>query len=92
MFRLWGKIIKKNKIRESFVFESNETLDKDKLVKLGLEEICYHFNLSVPMWLEDNTKHMKKFSSTKFYRDHFIEEIDFDCLEIEIIEVDKKKN
>ncbi len=92
MFRLWGKIINKNKIQKSFVFESHQIISKDELTKIGLEEICYHFNLSVPMWLEDNTKHMAKFSSTKFYRDHFIEEISFDCLEIEIIEMDKDKN
>ncbi len=91
MFRLWGKIIKKNKIKESYVYESDESLDLEKHVKNGLEDICYHFDLPLPMWLSDNEKHMERFGATAFKKDHFIEKISFDALEIEIIEVDKEE-
>ncbi len=92
MFRLWGKIIHKNRIKSSYVYESTDKLETEVLVKNGLEDICYHFGLAVPMWLADNEKHMKKFSVTSFNQDHFIEKIDFSFLEIEIIETDDKKS
>ncbi len=91
MIRLWGKIVKKNKIINSFVYECPSDEVSLALIKQSLEEICYHFNLSIPMWLDDNDIDMLKFFRTRFYSSHFIEEISFDYLEIEIIEDDKKK-
>ena len=87
MFRLWGKIIKNNRIIMDHVFEM-ETADlsiEDK-TNQGLEALCYHFDLQKPMWLSDNAKDYTMIGTTRFIDHHFIESIDFDCFEIEVIE------
>ncbi|QUI20980.1 hypothetical protein HZI73_01120 [Vallitalea pronyensis] len=92
MFRLWGKLYKHNKIIRDTVInmdESNQT--KDQLTEICLDKICETFDLQHPMWLNDNHKDYPAYGRTAFKQDHFIEQIDFDYLEIEIIEDEKKK-
>ena len=54
----------------------------------ALDEICYQFNLAVPIWLDQNKKEFLKVSKTRFNKDSFIESIDFDYLEFQVIEED----
>ena len=46
------------------------------------------FDLGKPIWLDSNIREFQKHSSTKFRQDNFIEEIDFDFLELHVIEED----
>lgn len=90
MFRLWGKVYKNNKIIQDTVFENDDiSITTEKKVSQGLYEICMQFDLQNPIWLKSNYKDLKQFRRTTFRKDHFIEQIDFDFLEIEIIEEDK---
>ena len=86
MFRLWGKIVKNNNIITDHVFELN-TLDLsvEEKIKQGLEALCYHFDIQKPMWFSDNN-YITMIGKTCFIDHHFIENIDFDYFEIEIIE------
>ena len=52
----------------------------------ALDEICYEFDLSKPLWLDSTINEFKRHSRARFYQDSFIDEIDFDYLEIQIIE------
>ena len=52
----------------------------------SLEEICYLWDLSKPIWLDNNIMDFKRHDKTRFTSDNFIETIDFDYLEIEVIE------
>ena len=54
----------------------------------ALEEVCYQFNLSKPIWLDSNIQDFKRYDNTRFTQDNFIESIDFDYLEIHVIEED----
>ena len=47
-----------------------------------LEQICYELDLGNPIWLDTTVRDFKKHSKTRFYQDNFIEQIDFDYLEI----------
>ena len=47
----------------------------------GLEEICYQMDLGNPIWLDATVRDFKK-------HDNFIEHIEFDYLEIQVIEED----
>ncbi len=89
MFRLWGKVFRNNKLLCDHVFICNDA-DKNRTRKVldGLEDICRKFNLGVPIWLDANISDFKKVSRTRFYADSFMEEIDFDYLEIHVIEED----
>ena len=54
----------------------------------ALEEVCYQFNLSKPIWLDSNIQDFKRYDKTRFTQDNFIESIDFDYLDIHVIEED----
>ena len=87
MFRLWGKVIKDSRFVADHVFElDNQLLSRKERTEEGLEALCYHFDLQKPMWFSDNDKDFKQFGKARFTDQHFIETIEFDYFEIEIIE------
>ena len=86
MFRMWGKIFKKNRMITDTVICVDNDLNRTRKVYQALEEMCYEFDLPKPLWLESNKQDFIRSSKTRFTRDSFIEEIDFDYLEIKVIE------
>jgi hypothetical protein len=54
----------------------------------AIEKVCYEFDLEKPIWLDSNISDFKRHNKTRFTRDSFIESIDFDYLEIQVIEED----
>lgn len=84
--KLWGKIINKNNIIKNHIIELNiDKLTDIKLLSEGIEALCNHFDISNPIWMSKNTADIDLISKTRFNAQHFIEEIDFDCFEIEVI-------
>lgn len=89
MFRVWGKIIKDNHLIKDMVAEIDDSsLSRTKKVFQALEEICYAFDLPKPIWLEINKTDFIRHSRTRFTKDSFIEEIEFDYLDFQVIEED----
>ena len=87
MFRIWGKMFYKNRLLKDVVIENdNIEMTRTKKILDGLSDICYSFDLSVPIWLETNISDFKRNGKTRFYQDSFIETISFDYLEFQIIE------
>ncbi len=87
MFRMWGKLIRNNKLlKDTTVSISDRRLSRTQMVFQALDEICYAFDLSKPIWLDANVSEFKRISKTRFSQDHFIETIPFDYLEIQVIE------
>ena len=86
MFRLWAKEWKDNHMIKDMVIcdESQET--RTHKVFHALEEVCYAFDLSKPIWLELNIEEFKRHSKARFHQDNFVDTIEFDFLEIQIIE------
>jgi hypothetical protein len=89
MFRLWGKLIKNNHTLRDIVIENSSSDTRTHKIQNGLSEICYQFDLSVPIWLESNIAEFKRHKKTRFSSDHFIESIDFDYLELSVLEEDE---
>ena len=54
----------------------------------AIEAACYEFDLGKPIWLESNVESFKRHSKVRFMQDNFIDNIDFDFLEIQVIEED----
>ena len=52
----------------------------------ALDEICYEFDLSKPIWLNHTISEFQRHDKARFYQDNFVDSIDFDYLEIHIIE------
>ncbi len=89
MFRFWGKIFRENRLVKDMVYEnSDSSLNRTKKVFAGIHEFCVAFDLSEPIWLDKNIAEFKRTDKTRFYADNFIENIDFDFLEVHVIEED----
>lgn len=89
MFRIWAKLFKDNHLlRDIVVCNDDNSLSRTKKVFACLEEVCYQFDLSKPIWLETNINDFKRHDKTRFYEDSFIEPISFDYLEFHVIEDD----
>lgn len=88
MFRLWIKIIKDNRLLKDTVIE--DTSDKTRTHKIfdGIEEACIYFDLNKPIWLESTISDFKRLSKARFTQDNFIEPIDFDYMELQVLEED----
>lgn len=88
MFRLWAKIIKDNRLLRDTVIcdDSNDT--RTHKVFHALDEITYQFDLGKPIWLDATIEEFKRHDKARFTQDNFIENIDFDFLEIHVIEED----
>ncbi|MEE1315178.1 MAG: hypothetical protein UHS49_05380 [Faecalimonas sp.] len=86
MFRLWGKIWKENRLLRDTVVCDDSAETRTHKVFQALEAVCYEFDLSKPIWLEPNVEEFRKRDKTRFTQDNFIDGIEFDYLEIQVIE------
>ena len=84
--RIWGKIWKQNHMIQDEVYEEISDDSRTHKIFRGLESLCHTFDLGVPIWLPATIEEFKRLGKARFYQDHFIESIDFDYLEIHIIE------
>lgn len=84
--KIWGKVWKDNHLlRDTVVTDESDDTRTHKVFN-ALYEICVEFDLGKPIWLDSNISEFKRLARTKFRKDSFIEDIDFDCLEIMVIE------
>ncbi len=87
MFRIWAKEWKNTHlIKDMVICNDDENMSRTKKVFDAVEKICVEFDLSAPIWLDSNIAEFKRLDKTRFTRDNFIEDIDFDYLEIHVIE------
>ncbi len=87
MFRIWAKEWKNTHlVKDMVVCNDDENMSRTKKVFDAVEKICVEFDLSAPIWLESNILEFKRLDKTRFTRDNFIDDIDFDYLEIHVIE------
>lgn len=87
MFRMWGKLIKDNHLlKDTTACRGDYSQSRTQMVFDCLDEICYEFDLEKPIWLDSNIKDFKLHDKTRFGLDNFIEAVDFDYLEIQVIE------
>ena len=61
MFRLWAKIIVSGKMVKNMTIEdSDSSLNRTKKIFNAIDEICYTYDLSKPIWLDKNVKEFQK--------------------------------
>ena len=86
--RIWAREFKSNHMLKDTVIEdfSNET--RTHKIFNALDEICHQFDLSKPIWLESCIAVFKRTAKVRFYQDSFIDQIEFDYLEVQVIEED----
>lgn len=87
--KIWFKEWKKSRIvRDVTLEDATEDTRTHKVVRL-LDEACHTLDLSRPIWLAPSIREFQQRAKTRFSKDAFIDSIDFDYLEIEVIEEDE---
>ena len=90
MFRLWAKEWKKGRmLKDKVVCNDNPSLNRTRKIFAAIEEVCSEFDLSNPIWLDKDIAEFKQHDKVRFSKDNFMDEIDFDYLEIQVIEEDE---
>jgi len=90
MYRLWAKKISKNRIVNSIVVKNKEDMSPAEKRDKCLKELCQKLDISVPVWLKKHELEFSQFKYVIFYPQDFIDEIDFDKLEIELMDDGKE--
>ncbi len=86
MYKLWARKISRNKIINSITVKNKDNISNiDKRDKC-LKEICQKLDISVPVWLKKHETEFSQFKSVTFYPQDFVDEVDFDKLEVELID------
>lgn len=88
MFRLWAKIFKDNRLMKDTVICNDSKGTRTHKVFQAIDAIAYEFDLGKPIWLDATVQEFKRHDKARFTQDSFIEPIDFDYLEIHVIEED----
>lgn len=89
MFRIWAKIWKENRmLKDMVVCNSDAQMTRTHKVFAAIDEICNAFDLSKPLWFDITVAEFKKHDKVRFTQDNFIDKIEFDFLEIHVIEED----
>ena len=86
MFRLWAKKWKHSHMIQDIVVCEDTNDTRTHKVFHALEEVCYTFDLSKPIWLDSTIEEFQRHSKARFYQENFVDAIDFDYLEIQVIE------
>ena len=90
--RLWGKIIKNNKIiKDNTVPLIVKDDDYQQALKASIAELCDGFDISKPYWLNKNLNEYNRMGKTTFNENNFIDDIDFDKFIIEELRDKKEK-
>lgn len=86
--KIWFKVWKENKLKNDTTIEDFSDETRTHKIINALDEACLKFDLSRPIWLDKTISDFKKNADCRFYVENFIDEIDFDYLEMQVIEED----
>ena len=88
MFRLWCKLFDESGhlLKDTVIANDNTDLNRTRKIFDGIHDACYEFDLSKPIWLDSTIEEFKRHDKARFYQDNFVDSIDFDYLEIHVIE------
>lgn len=86
--RIWFKIFKENRMLRDMTVEDVSSETRTHKIYNAIDEACMKFDLEKPIWLDANVKDFKRCAKTRFTKDSFVESIEFDFLELQVIEED----
>ena len=86
--RIWFKLREgTHLLKDTTITDETEETRTHKIFN-AIERVCYEFDLGKPIWLDANVNEFKRHAKTRFGRDNFVESIEFDYLEMHVIEED----
>jgi len=84
---IWVRLMHKNKIEKDITVPCVHEAWQE-----ALEEACHQLDVGKPMILPRHLRDWAQFSQARFLREHFVESVSFDRMEVEFIDPDQKKN
>ena len=85
MITAWGKIIRNEKVVKSDTFTSKQQDMADALLEC-VEHFAAVFDMEAPMWHSQHTKQLGLFHKATFKSDDFIDAVDFDKFELQLLD------
>jgi len=86
--KVWFRLMKGTKLIKQDVIE-DETIDtRTHKVMNAIEAVCLKWDMGRPYWLKNNERDFMARAKTRFTKDNFIEDVEFDYMEISILEED----
>lgn len=93
MMKIWAKVLTDHRIMNETVREFSSARPSDmEGWSVLLHELCQDLDLCRPVILSKHVNDLKQFSRVVFKPADFIESVDFDEFEIEVIPEKKKKS
>ena len=93
MMKVWAKVLTDHRIMNETVREFSSARPSDmEGWSVLLHELCQDLDLCRPLILKKHVNDLKQFSRVVFKPADFIESVDFDEFEIEVIPEKKKKS
>ncbi|MEE1008687.1 MAG: hypothetical protein UH963_06050 [Agathobacter sp.] len=86
--RIWFKIYSDARLIANETIDNFDDDTRTHKIFNSLDRACEIFDLSKPIWLDSNVKEFQKSSRTRFTKDNFIDDIEFDYMEIQVLEED----
>ena len=86
--RVWFRQFKDNRMLRDITVSDYDSDTRTRKAVRALESACSEMDLSVPIWLDINIQDFKRNAKCRFYQDSFIDPVEFDYLEMQIIEED----
>ena len=86
--RIWFKVFDNTHMLASETSEDYSEDTRTHKIFRALEEVCVRLDLGKPIWLDATIAEFKRHSKCRFTQDNFMEEIEFDYLELHVIEED----
>lgn len=81
---LWVRVMRRQRILKHCTLPCHRDTPQD-----ALQDACASLDIPRPLWLGKNDRDWENFGQTRFLKDAFFEAVDFDHLEIQLIEPDE---
>ncbi len=82
MVKIWAKVLKKDKILKSYVFEKEGEIDYSEFFDY-LKDICENLDIPTPVLIKTHLFNYAKYNNVRFREGDFVESISFDKLVLE---------
>ena len=84
MFKIWAKIITREKIIRTLMYKGYGDFECKKL-HFYLSEICSELDIPTPVVLNSHIVNFNSFKTTRFLSSDFVENVNFDKLTLEYV-------
>ena len=86
--KIWFRMMADNHLLKDLTVENHDNDTRTHKVLAAVEQMCRSFDLPSPIWLESNISDFKKNARVRFRSESFVEDIDFDFIDMQVLEED----